>query len=327
MNSILDIFIVTYNREKYLVQSIQSVLSQSYKNFNLYILDNCSTDNTQEAVKDIADERLHYIRHTKNIGAWGNIQWAFEHSQSKYFVVFHDDDIMKHNFIQQELELLESHDEYTMVSCLCDMIDEAGKVIASAPKKPKKTETFRKQQLFESYIEKRQFIMFPTIMYRRDFVNNHLKIKIEAGPSADLLLCLDNERYGGVHTIINSALVNYRHHKEQWSQVDRTIMVEELFTYFRNDSYYSELLKCHRDGQNNYYTKIMINELCLVADGKINWKEAYSDSIRYQRVLTVKSKTKLLTYLIITIAHIFPGCIKGIYYLGRVLKRRHNAHG
>ena len=55
---LLDVFIVTYNRAQYLKHSIQSVLAQTYSNFELTILDNCSTDNTQEVCGSFSDPRL-----------------------------------------------------------------------------------------------------------------------------------------------------------------------------------------------------------------------------------------------------------------------------
>ena len=72
-------FIVTYNRVEYLKKAIDSVLNQTCRDFELIILDNCSTDGTEEYVKSLNDDRITYIRHEKNIGGGGNIAYAFAH--------------------------------------------------------------------------------------------------------------------------------------------------------------------------------------------------------------------------------------------------------
>ena len=80
---LLDVYIITYNRAKYLRESIKSVLAQTYSNFELTILDNCSTDETADIVREFNDNRLKYIKHERNLGAWGNICYAFYGSQKK----------------------------------------------------------------------------------------------------------------------------------------------------------------------------------------------------------------------------------------------------
>ena len=58
--AVIDIFLVTYNRENYLRESIASILKQTYKEFNLIILDNCSTDHTTQVVNSFFDSRIKY---------------------------------------------------------------------------------------------------------------------------------------------------------------------------------------------------------------------------------------------------------------------------
>ncbi|MDD5327112.1 MAG: glycosyltransferase [Phycisphaerae bacterium] len=64
----ISIVIPTYNRSRLLVRAVTSVLNQSYSNFELIIVDDASTDNTEEVVSSFNDERIRYIRHEKNKG-------------------------------------------------------------------------------------------------------------------------------------------------------------------------------------------------------------------------------------------------------------------
>ena len=74
----IDVIIPTYNRADYLKMAIDSVLDQTYKNFNLYVLDNCSTDHTSKLLKTYSANQLTYIKNEENIGFIGNLNKALE---------------------------------------------------------------------------------------------------------------------------------------------------------------------------------------------------------------------------------------------------------
>ena len=69
LDSLVSIVIPTYNRARLLSRAIQSVLNQTYSNFELIIVDDCSNDCTESVVKGFHDDRIRYIRHEKNQGA------------------------------------------------------------------------------------------------------------------------------------------------------------------------------------------------------------------------------------------------------------------
>ena len=59
----ITVFIVTYNRENYLKLAIESILKQTYSNFTVIVLDNYSSDGTEQMINSIKDDRLLYIKH------------------------------------------------------------------------------------------------------------------------------------------------------------------------------------------------------------------------------------------------------------------------
>ena len=68
MSELVSIIMPSYNTSKYIVETIQSVLAQTYKDWELLIVDDCSTDNTDEIVKPfLADKRIHYLKNEKNL--------------------------------------------------------------------------------------------------------------------------------------------------------------------------------------------------------------------------------------------------------------------
>lgn len=90
-----------YNGSKTIKDSIESILRQNYRNFEIYIVDDCSTDNTGEIVKSIKDKRIHYFKNSKNLGYGKNLEKcktiAGKNSDITYLMA-QDDLIRKGNF-------------------------------------------------------------------------------------------------------------------------------------------------------------------------------------------------------------------------------------
>lgn len=94
-NSVLiSVLMTAYNREKYIGEAIESVLCSSYPNFELIIVDDCSTDNTVEIVKAFArkDERIRFYVNEKNLGDYPNRNKAAEYAKGKYIKYCDSDD-------------------------------------------------------------------------------------------------------------------------------------------------------------------------------------------------------------------------------------------
>ena len=74
----VNICIPVYNGSAYIAESINSVLAQTYEDFQLIVCDNCSTDNTGEIVRSFQDPRITYIRNAENLGLVGNANRCLE---------------------------------------------------------------------------------------------------------------------------------------------------------------------------------------------------------------------------------------------------------
>ena len=68
-NPNVSVIIPTYNAESFLAETIQSVLGQTYTNFELIIVDDASTDQTSNIIREFDDPRIKFIQHEKNLGA------------------------------------------------------------------------------------------------------------------------------------------------------------------------------------------------------------------------------------------------------------------
>ena len=96
----IDIFILTHNRADYLEETIQSVVNQTENIRRFYVLDNESTDNTEEVAKKYADRGCVYV---KSSGLYGNFFKAQELTTGKYVLTFHDDDLLHPEFFEKML--------------------------------------------------------------------------------------------------------------------------------------------------------------------------------------------------------------------------------
>ncbi len=89
---IISVAIATYNRAHLLSRAINSVLNQTYENFELIVIDDCSIDNTKEVVELFGDSRIIYHRHKKNKGYLAARNTGFELTRGKYNCFLGDDD-------------------------------------------------------------------------------------------------------------------------------------------------------------------------------------------------------------------------------------------
>jgi glycosyltransferase involved in cell wall biosynthesis len=102
-----------FNGEQFLAQSIDSLLAQTCRDFELIVCDNCSTDRTEQICRAYAtaDSRIRYHRNETNIGAPRNFNLAFSFSRCEYFKWAGADDICAPEFIEKCVAVLDQHPE------------------------------------------------------------------------------------------------------------------------------------------------------------------------------------------------------------------------
>ncbi|MDZ8135532.1 MAG: glycosyltransferase family A protein [Nostoc sp. DedQUE04] len=122
----VSIVIPTYNRSELLKTSLQSALAQDYPDFQVLVLDNASSDDTEAVVCSFADSRITYIRNETNIGMFRNWQRAIEVNSSPYLALLSDDDILLPNFIHESVLALDNHPDAGFSVAQAEIIDTNG---------------------------------------------------------------------------------------------------------------------------------------------------------------------------------------------------------
>lgn len=97
-----------------LAQALDSVLNQSVKNLEVIVIDDCSSDGTEDFMKTLTDERVKYFRNEKNNGPEPNRNFALNNSHGKYIVFLDDDDYYTdYDFFSKALKIFEEHNNET----------------------------------------------------------------------------------------------------------------------------------------------------------------------------------------------------------------------
>lgn len=151
----LSIGLPVFNGEKFIKEAINSLLAQTFEDFELIICDNASTDKTEEICRTYAekDKRIRYYRNEKNIGCACNFNRVFELSSSEYFKWAAHDDLHAPNFIMQCIEVLDEHPSIILCHSQVYIIDENGKFLQNYNIKLK-TDSLKPQERFHELLGK-----------------------------------------------------------------------------------------------------------------------------------------------------------------------------
>ena len=121
-----------YNGEKYIREALDSLLAQTYADFELTISDNVSTDGTEAICREYMnrDGRIKYIRQPTNIGAYNNFLYLLQHARGEYFKWLAHDDYLEPFFLEMIIKYLDDHDD--VVLCMSDvkLMDDARQVLS-----------------------------------------------------------------------------------------------------------------------------------------------------------------------------------------------------
>lgn len=129
----VTVCVTTFNRKELLKLTLISILNQTYKTIEIIIVDDCSTDGTQEFVKNELlklDKRIKYIRHKKNKGLAASRNSAIMNASGKYFTFCDDDDIWEANFIEEFIKVASRYSDDWCFYCGCKYKNLLGTTIS-----------------------------------------------------------------------------------------------------------------------------------------------------------------------------------------------------
>lgn len=216
----ITVLMSVYNGERYLREAIESILNQTYKEFEFVIYDDCSTDHTPEIIKSYPDSRIVYRRNSVNQGLTRNLADGVSRSEADYIARMDADDIAYPERLARQLEWMDRHPEVTIlgspVTYFKDTLGDLG-----ISKQPTDDVTI-KATLFISFT-----LMHPSIIIRReDLVKHGLNYNPEYRCSQDHVLYLDCIRKGLKFANTEEPLLHMRAHGGSISRAKHGIQQE-----------------------------------------------------------------------------------------------------
>ncbi len=118
-----------FNCEKYIHQAIESVIAQTFQNWEMVIVNNASTDCTLDIIHSYSDPRIRVINNEKNIGLEANWNKAVSAAQGKYIKLLPADDFLYPSCLERQVEVFERKDNNSLalVSCARNIVNPDGK--------------------------------------------------------------------------------------------------------------------------------------------------------------------------------------------------------
>lgn len=243
----ISVVMSIYNEEKFLDESIQSILNQTLKDFEFIILNNSSTDKSLDIIKSYKDDRIIFINNKKNIGTSRSMNKGLKIAKGKYLVFFCGDDISHPKRLEIGFNYLENNPHIFLIGSSAIYINENGKEIRR----------FRKYDNYKMLawrLRKSCSIIYPSIMCRNKKVSlDEKNVKMN-----DYVLFFELLKRGENLTNLPHFLIKYRVHPGSMSVYDDKKEFEHLVnevienfkgikdnTLFFNKIYYSMKLFIH----------------------------------------------------------------------------------
>lgn len=157
-----------FNGERYLAETLDSILVQTYTDFELIISDNASTDGTEEICRAYAarDHRIRYFRNGTNLGACRNFNRVFELSSGAYFKWAAHDDLCAPTFLERCVAVLDQDPAVVLCYSRARAIDEHGAVLLNYDSKPRASSPEPKERFYECIcVDHPQITIVPVMVF------------------------------------------------------------------------------------------------------------------------------------------------------------------
>jgi len=144
--ALISICVPTYQGEKYVKQTIQSVLDQTYQNFEIIISDDGSSDKTEEICRHFDDPRITFVKHETNLGPKGNWNSCLLMINGEYYKLLPQDDILTPTCLSEQVHILETMPNIALTFGSRTIINGLGQTImrrAPLGKSPRKIDGYK----------------------------------------------------------------------------------------------------------------------------------------------------------------------------------------
>ena len=166
---LVSVILPSYNHSKYIKNSIDSVLNQTYTNIELIITDDCSIDNSKEIILSYTDKRIKSYFFEKNKGAVYTTNFCIKHCKGEYISILNSDDIYYKNKIEKEINFILKNKNISAVFSFAQGIGENGnKILDNTVLEPQKSINFERTDFLKFFLESGNILIHPTGLIKKE---------------------------------------------------------------------------------------------------------------------------------------------------------------
>lgn len=204
---VVSVVMPVYNAEKYVTEAIESILNQTFNDFEFIIIDDGSSDRSVEIIKGYEDPRIRFIRHEENVNLVGTLNEGIGLSNGKYIARMDADDISDPQRLRKQVDFLENHPEVGATGTWANAINH--------PEWSHLHYFITDEEIRIRMVEQIPFA-HPTVMMRKDVLEAH-NLKYDQEFLEDYRLWFELSK---VTLLANvpEYLLNYRFHEKQFSK-------------------------------------------------------------------------------------------------------------
>lgn len=220
MNEILvSVVMPVYNAERYLCSAVESILNQTYSNFEFIIIDDCSTDNSYELLNNFADRdsRIKLFRNEINLKLPKTLNFGLSQANGDYIARMDADDISHEDRLEKQVRFLNDHPDIHVCGTAINLINKEDVVIGKINYPEKSNEIEICMSLYGNVI------VHPSVMMRKSiFIDRDVYyLETYSNDAEDYELWIRMLRNGFKFANIGECLLNYRVTESQLSSVNK----------------------------------------------------------------------------------------------------------
>lgn len=254
-NAPITVLLPVFNAEKYLKEAIDSILNQTFSDFEFLIIDDGSTDNSKGIILSYKDTRIRFLANSNNMGLIYTLNRGLDEARGRYIARMDADDISLPERLMKQHSFLFKNPDYSLVGCSAYLIDEHSKGIG---------QMFRPYN-FETIVGNIFFfnpIIHPSTLFDKEFIQTIGGYNINAIHAEDYDLWFRILKAGGKMYCLDDMLLNHREHKNSIENKFFDLQQETVITLLKK--YIKEILDTTASKTNiDRYLKLSKRKLKL----------------------------------------------------------------
>lgn len=230
MNDLVSVIILTWNRVELLKETISSILSQTYQNIEILIVDNESTDGTSQYISSLSNKKVKYFRNPNNGILSVNRNYGIKRSHGSYIAFCDDDDLWLPNKLAKQMDLLSRYPQYKVVCANGIYFDDKGDIGYLVNKKVDTELTLN------DFLKGKSAVMLPSVLINKEIFSEiglyNEDPHIVTTEDYEFMVRAAARRYPIY--FINECLVKYRIHDFMTSHTNTLMTIDKEKIFFSN---------------------------------------------------------------------------------------------